>query len=295
MIRCGKLLARPIPAKHIHCMKLSAASAIVFTSFLISAPAFSQTTVEDWQQRTVVEYPDIGVKDSEQNKRYVAKIKQLQRADPAFFKNPKWPYLVAEQISRAPIIPGLENVTPTAPPSRTNPLVEETPFNNGSNLRKEAVFIAAVELHEKAAKGDIVETEGVITKAFQRVGNPDKFYLKLEPDIICEFSTTKFKESGSKVFDKHLHDSAFSKYTAKVDNGTVSLYTTTTRNKAAESGKLSTSSLSSGLDTNTTQVKVADVLKKGNKITIKGRYDGDWASGIEKGKIILDANILTVE
>ena len=282
-------------------MKLSAASAIVFTSFLISAPAFSQTTVEDWQQRTVVEYPDIGVKDSEQNKKYVAKIKQLQRADPAFFKNPKWPYLVAEQISRTPIIPGLENVTPSgtpvAPPARTNPLVEEAPFNNGqySNVRKKTLFIAAVELQEKATKGDMVETEGVITKGFQRVGNPDKFYLKLEPDIICEFSTTKFKESGSKIFDKYLQDSASNNYTAKVDNGTVSLYATTTRSKAAESGKLSTSSLSSGFATNTTQVKVADILKRGNKITIKGRYDGEWVGGVEKGKIILDAIILTVE
>ena len=283
-------------------MKLSAALAIVFSFCFAIAHSFSQNTVEEWQQRTVVEYPEIGVKDSDMNQKYVAKIKQLQQANPAFFRDPKWPYTLAEQISKAPIIPGVEAVTPpvtnATPPSRQPQYSEQPAYTRPTNpyVRgqssggiEQETFIAAPEVGVKATKGRIVETEGVVSRCFQRVlGDADKFYIKIEPDIVVEISNSSFATRSGHIFSQFMDSSNFTNFTAKVESGVINLYG---QRYAAASGYYGYYRRVAAPQ----QIKIAEILKKGQKISVKGRYDGDWAGGVEKGKILLDATILKVE
>ena len=280
-------------------MKLSAALAIVFSLCFAIAHSFSQTTVEDWQQRTVVEYPDIGVKDSEQNKKYVAKIKQLQQSNPAFFRDPKWPYLVADQITKAPIIPGVESVVPptssSIPAARPPSYPEQTPFTREPSpyarqqSSEQEAFIAAAEVGAKATRGRIVETDGLVVKAFQlTLANKDKFYIKIEPDIIAEFSSATFVSRSGHVFNSFMDSSTYTNFSVKVESGALNLYAQRYNPYNSYYGYYRRTAAPGA-------AKVAEVLKKGQKITIKGRFDGDWAGGTEKGKILLDASILKVE
>ena len=80
-------------------MKLSSAIVIVF---LLTRFAFGQTTEELWRAKTLVTYPDIGRKDSPLNMKFVALYYARQKSNPDFFKDPKWPLLLANEAATPP-------------------------------------------------------------------------------------------------------------------------------------------------------------------------------------------------
>ena len=71
-----------------------------------SDPAAS---VVEWQKKAIQEFPDLADPKSELNKKFVARVNELKKSKPAYFKNPKWPYQLAKTISaqQAAVIPGL--------------------------------------------------------------------------------------------------------------------------------------------------------------------------------------------
>jgi hypothetical protein len=70
--------------------------------------AFGQVSDKEWQAKAVAKYPSLGVRGSELNKRFLIAYAERRKADPAFFANPKWPILLADQCARnlpAPKLP----------------------------------------------------------------------------------------------------------------------------------------------------------------------------------------------
>gem|GEM_PF-4334959 len=78
----------------------------------MSQALWAQQTVEEWQKKTVADFPDIGVSGSPMNLKFIQIVNALRVSNPAFFKTSNWPYLIAQQIagpkpSESAIIPGL--------------------------------------------------------------------------------------------------------------------------------------------------------------------------------------------
>jgi hypothetical protein len=44
-------------------------------------------------------YPDLAIAGSKFNREFVARYKLYQRQNPAYFHNPRWPVLLAEEIA----------------------------------------------------------------------------------------------------------------------------------------------------------------------------------------------------
>jgi hypothetical protein len=77
----------------------------VLSLFLLVAgpmPAMAQTTVREWQVKTVQKYPQLGIGGSELNKRFIAEYLRRVAADPDFLKNPQWPMILADELAAAP-------------------------------------------------------------------------------------------------------------------------------------------------------------------------------------------------
>lgn len=74
---------------------------------------------EDWQRKAVQMYPQLGVLGSPLNKQFWAAYQDRQKADPAFFNDPKWPvYLAkhcAEQLAAVATPKPAPNPAPAAP------------------------------------------------------------------------------------------------------------------------------------------------------------------------------------
>lgn len=94
----------------------------IFVSMMVTA----QVTDREWQARAVEKYPALGVPGSELNIRYVEAYRERQKVNPAFFADPKWPLILADELATpgqvpdktVPSIPALNTTpTPTAPPT----------------------------------------------------------------------------------------------------------------------------------------------------------------------------------
>lgn len=253
-------------------MKLKMLLSIVLNLCLLGGSLLSQTTVEDWQKKTVADFPDIGIKDSEMNQKYIRRIQELRYSDPTFFKNNRWPYALAEQIKKPAIIPGVENVAPLVRPT--------------SSSREEVEFIAATDVSAKAVKGRNIDTEGVIISAFQRaLGAQGSFFVKLQPNLICEFSTATFIEKNRSNLPLAGGGMYYGRDALRFENGAVSVY-----------GSRHSPSVGSLFGPNP-QIKMGEILKKGETVTVRGRYEGDWAGqgGIGKDKILRDCTIIKTQ
>ena len=84
---------------------------LALSAFLLARFASAQTTEEGWRAKALEVYPDIGKKDSPLNAKFVALYNERWKSDPDFFKNPKWPLLLANEVA----IPS----TPSAPAAAT--------------------------------------------------------------------------------------------------------------------------------------------------------------------------------
>ena len=62
---------------------------------------FAAPSGADPQQRAIEMYPDLGVKGSPLNKKFLEEIKQRQQSNPAFFKDAEWPIKLAKDSAVA--------------------------------------------------------------------------------------------------------------------------------------------------------------------------------------------------
>lgn len=70
--------------------------------FAVCTIAAAQTTDKEWQTKAIQKYPALGVQGSDLNKRFVAEHNQRRKASPAFFTNPKWPLILADELAATP-------------------------------------------------------------------------------------------------------------------------------------------------------------------------------------------------
>jgi len=86
---------------------------------------FSQETVEIWKKKAVTDYPELGTSGSPMNLKFIQMVNSLKITNPSYFKDPKWPYTLAQEVagvktSPSGTIPGLDNNQKTVP-ERTPP------------------------------------------------------------------------------------------------------------------------------------------------------------------------------
>ena len=84
---------------------------------------------EDWQRKAVEAYPQLGISGSAQNTKYWALHKERLRANPDFFKNPQWPFLLAKESGD---FLKIQPVTPAA--TRSGPPPESPEMAAGKKL-----------------------------------------------------------------------------------------------------------------------------------------------------------------
>jgi hypothetical protein len=81
-------------------VKTSLLTALFLAICLVTAVA--QTTEQDWQREAVRRYPALGVAGSPLNKSFLAEYQRRKQmpAQAAFFANPRWPMLLADECAR---------------------------------------------------------------------------------------------------------------------------------------------------------------------------------------------------
>ncbi len=71
----------------------------LFLFFFLCTAAPAQTTMEEWKAKAVEKYPDLGVADSPLNQRFVEAYRQRSAKEPEFFKDPRWPMRLADELA----------------------------------------------------------------------------------------------------------------------------------------------------------------------------------------------------
>jgi hypothetical protein len=239
--------------------------------------AHGQTTVEQWQKKAVADYPELGVSGSSLNATFVRKVEAIKRTNPGFFRDPKWPYLVAEEISKTPIIPGLDQLNLPAATARPTAPAQTAPAVMVRGAGR-VPLVAANDLTTTNSNfvGQMVCIQGVITRAFApTLAARDKFYVQLQPNIICEFPTAAFLDRNS----EGLGPAVANLGEARVDfeHGRVLVYP---QKKRYSSQPI------------TGNIAPIEVLKVGQKVNVYGRCDGLGSVGLEKGFLIRECSVV---
>lgn len=65
----------------------------------LKSPPMSFATVADAQREALRRYPDLGVANSDFNRRFVALYKQYQQSNPQLLQNPNWPMILANRVA----------------------------------------------------------------------------------------------------------------------------------------------------------------------------------------------------
>lgn len=99
----GPRLSRPVSIK-------ITISLLLFVAFCHTAAA--QATATNWQVKAIEKYPALGIRGSELNIRFLDAYSARRKTDPAFFDNPQWPLVLADELA-API--SIKAVQPSPP------------------------------------------------------------------------------------------------------------------------------------------------------------------------------------
>ena len=126
-------------------MKAKAHIAVFLVAGFLRVAA-AQTATDNWQAKAVQKYPELGVRGSELNTRFIATYNARRKTDPKFFANPQWPIILADELAIEPPVPPIESA-PSAPlvlapepvaqlkphtetrPSAEEPLTEPTTYH----------------------------------------------------------------------------------------------------------------------------------------------------------------------
>lgn len=93
-------------------MKLANAALCIV---LLASPAVAQTTEDEWRAKALEVYPDLGKKDSPLNTAFLKLYNERKKSNPEFFRNPRWPFLLASDAA----LPPAPAPTPTPAPAAT--------------------------------------------------------------------------------------------------------------------------------------------------------------------------------
>ncbi len=127
-----------------------------------------ELTVADWQKKAVKEFPSLADPKSELNHKFIQQVNELKSSNPAYFRDPKWPFTLAQSVNDAlnPIIPGVSlnplesqpTPTPTPEPTPTpKPTpVEPKPFDqlDKENVRLECKVNTGAKINDRFNNGE---------------------------------------------------------------------------------------------------------------------------------------------
>ena len=191
------------------------------------------------------------------------------------------------------IIPGVGKSSPQPPAGTTGG--SGTPAPNSTTSTTVRVGKKDVrgevtqpeDIATTATKGKIIRTVGTITKTIKSASSSaDRFYVRLEPNIMCEFLIPTFFSKNGKAFsDMHTPQTSGYYYyrteqrrVLRFENGSVFIF-----------GEYKSYYEPSQM------VNLGAILKVGSRIGISGQYDGDTPLGVEKGLHIRDCTIIAAE
>ena len=225
----------------------------------------AQTTEEEWKKKAVQDFPDLAVSGSELNIKYVKKVKSILYSDPSYFKDPRWPYTLAEEVRKNPIIPGLEDVN--------------TKVNTATQTRRTYIngqYVEIVDVKDiatKAKKGESICIEGVVVKASQRTMDAkDSFMVELSPNVFCEFQVETFFVKNRSYVSK-LGSSYLNEAKLVFENNAVTVHAPIAYNKKRSN--------------------LGAVFKPGETVIISGQYAGMQKHGLADGHSITDGVVGT--
>ena len=70
-------------------------------SLAVSITVQAQTPATNWQNAAIQKYPNIGIKDTDLNRRFVEAVTARRKTSPELFQDPKWPLIIADEIAKA--------------------------------------------------------------------------------------------------------------------------------------------------------------------------------------------------
>lgn len=74
----------------------------------IDPDSWKKQQTAPWQKKAIAEFPALADANSDLNHKFIARVKELKSSNPASFNDPKWPYLLAQEVSKPiekPVIP----------------------------------------------------------------------------------------------------------------------------------------------------------------------------------------------
>ena len=111
--------------------------------------SMGQAAAPDWQAQAVQKYPELGVRGSSLNQQFIAAVTERRRTNPAFFSNPRWPLLLADELAPRPVAPApppqtaAPAPTPSAPTGAIPSPVASTADYDAGTLPKAAGLVSA--------------------------------------------------------------------------------------------------------------------------------------------------------
>jgi hypothetical protein len=244
---------------------------VALVHFFTSGPARSQDSEEAWQRKAIKDFPELGIKDSALNSAFLAKVAELKRTDPRFFRDTRWPYTLAEQLTKKSVIPGLAPVAPVTIPDRPRSV-----FVNGAR----ANLVEAGDLETAGQIGQVAVVKGQIEKVNPpKMGREETFFVHLKPNVICEFPLNSFIPQNSNALRRIYGFDFFS------------LQNSHEPKLAFERGGVSVNSRKNMAGFSRVKPpyeKLGAILKAGETVVISGRFVGPGAVGLERGIMLKD-------
>jgi len=109
-------------------------------------------TFNEWQRKAMEAFPELKDPASNFNHVFIQRVNAIKQTKPAFLNDPKWPFLLAQEINNADmaLIPGL-NLTPI------EPVIEIKPYDDlgKANVRLECIGQDMTKITTKTPVKDI--------------------------------------------------------------------------------------------------------------------------------------------
>ncbi len=105
-------------------MRANLLAILVLLLAITHTPA--QQTVADWQREATEAYPALATKDSALNRLFVSEYTRLKQDKPAFFSDPQWPMVLAQQCA--------ERLQPKQTAGATSGLISPAPAGDTSTV-----------------------------------------------------------------------------------------------------------------------------------------------------------------
>ena len=81
-------------------MNIKAIIAALLTAAFVYV-AGAQTTSDNWQAKAIAKYPELGVRGTDFNTRFIAAYNEKRKTDPKFFADPRWPLVLGDEVAEA--------------------------------------------------------------------------------------------------------------------------------------------------------------------------------------------------